>query len=1136
MQGGSGESGMLYSIVHCDVVLRLLDRNRFRVQAELYLIPSTGDFKSIQLNFNPLIKIDQILVNGGQCKNFKLQPVKKSAGNDLHQLLIAEYNHRELIIDCDGINLVKDQETMEYDPIVIWINYDLDLTTGTWMCVQSGEQQLLYFCHGRMKNCRLWIPCIDSQSERYTWNITFHLPQHLIAICSGDSIVLPQDEDNTQDQQSIDRDEHPVTVNGDSDGNTLNQTYKAHRFKIDSNVSVWDISWAIAQFQVVSLKPFMSTSSNLTVDSFVFTTGQSHQVSADLMTRIGKAYEFVGQYIGVSWPFKNWKLCFLPGLAESVHGAGVSFISQDLLYGDRDIIEQVVPTTLSIAYSICYQWFGVYAYATQLRDRWVVEGICGYVAMLHIKAVFGQNEYKYRVCEDMKYVTDNDFERLPCCPKQDVLEFSDDFYRTKASVVMYMLGRNIGRTMLQKVVNRIMISAISGELAEGVSTQMFLRLVKKTSGKDTKLFSDQWIYTAGIPKVESQYYFNRKKNVVEVKIVQQVNKAHPLYNGSLVIRIHEPDGTFDHVVRIEDREHQFNINYHTKYKRLKANKKSLLLAEKLAEEEQEETLELAPPPGCETDEVTNLTDPELSAELSKAKYKETDEESQLGTSPITWIRIDPDMDLCFRVPYEQTEYMNCMQLLKDKDPIAQIEAVQMLVQFPTERAAANLLFALTDVRLFYRVRMQAALSLAHPVQQQLDHIGYRYLMMAFAKKFCIPESGDGDKAMDGDYTQILMPKRNDFSVVTEYYVQKAIVDSMSKIRNVDSGKLLPFICWQLLTLLKSNDNSSNQFSDSMYVATLLKALGQSFMSISDAQDETSAIQAKQHVKLDSELKNLVQDAVAELDRNLFLETQVPTYHNVVACECLSVLYRWLLHGNIVTPEFITLRPFMIFSAPGNFYRVRLVAFEALVTFRLSDQTYWDYIMETLRNKEECDTKLKLGLLQLIYQKFRVLRGSYYRELKDRESQTRKQKAKEEKIKIEVEDIGSNNNAVQELLQQKRQVQEFDQIKALFRNDFIITGMNRIVKECADLQMQIAALRILDVMNVRDEVVLEPIKIKIPLSQKSSVAAEMTPLSATADSLQQSPVQVNKVAAAAPAPTTKPKLTFKLSLGGSTANK
>lgn len=101
---------------------------------------------------------------------------------------------------------------------------------------------------------------------------------------------------------------------------------------------------------------------------------------------------------------------------------------------------------------------------------------------------------------------------------------------------------------------------------------------------------------------------------------------------------------------------------------------------------------------------------------------------------------------------------------------------------------------LMDRRYYHGIRTAAALALSKCATADLAWVGQFHLMKAFQEFFCFPGSS--------------IPRSNDFTDFTSYYVQKAIPTSMSRIRNLSGACPTSAQKW-LLDVLRYNDNSNN---------------------------------------------------------------------------------------------------------------------------------------------------------------------------------------------------------------------------------------------------------------------------------------------------------------------------------------
>lgn len=529
----------------------------------------------------------------------------------------------------------------------------------------------------------------------------------------------------------------------------------------------------------------------------------------------------------------------------------------------------------------------------------------------------------------------------------------DEFLCLKAPIVVYMMEKYLGKNNMQKGINKVFVSAISGELTTGLATNYLLKLFKKLSGKDLAGFAQQWIYGNGAPKLVCSCFFHKRKSLVEFKINQ--DPEHPRYVGNLTIRVHEPEGTFDHVVLVDDTYHKFDLQYHTKYKRLRYKKEEML-----AEQEEKDRLESEnidrqrPPPGTEHDEEMNQTDPELVYELRKSIWDKNNEGEELTGSnkSIGWVRVDPELEALCVIEFTQTEYMWAQQLVRDKDVAAQYDAVRAMEKLESAKSSCCLFRVLIDVRTNYLVRMEAAYAMARGYSsRQTEHIGIRQLLLAYRKKYSTLKE-PAKSVFD------LLPHRNNFRALSEYFVLKAMITAMSLVRD-DHGECPREIRKFLMSILLFNDNVRNEFSDNYYVSTLIEAIGTSYMPPSiaaPAKDDTdtsttTAAQPARTWTLEMRAKDPgFLEALAEVNRFLFLETQTPTYHNVVAKSCLQVFLKWAVAG-LVKPAAV-MKPFLLFSRPGNFIAVRRVCVDALILFGWVDTTISLYLLSLMTTDPE----------------------------------------------------------------------------------------------------------------------------------------------------------------------------------------
>ncbi|KAJ3178561.1 hypothetical protein HDU85_005168 [Gaertneriomyces sp. JEL0708] len=654
---------------------------------------------------------------------------------------------------------------------------------------------------------------------------------------------------------------------------------------------------------------------------------------------LAQMISFCERYLGVPLPFPTYNQVFVEDTYNAVTtGAGMALLSTNLLL-DEDIIDQTFETMRLLIGALTAQWFGHFVVPKTWADTWLTVGLCNYLSGLFLERFFGRNEYKFRLKKDMQRVCELDVNQPPLYPTitTDDLDLfaeqssmvdplllhhfhpSDDwasvraeFISLKAGIILYMLETRVGKGSMRKVLNKILVTTKADELPNGLSTHQFIRTTRKLTGKlDLKTFTDQWIYGSGCPRFTFQYSFNKKKMVIEFKYRQDNTNGGILgstskFTGPFTIRVHEPTQTYDTEVLLEDLQKQYDIQYHTKYRRIR---RKTVKGKKGAEDQ-------------------------TVPEEEDAKGEWNDEEPDRST--FDWVRLDPDNEwLCVMV-FEQPDFMWATQLKRDKEVYAQYEALSALAKLPSQGTVMALAEFLEDKTVYYGLRVEAALALAKCASEQKHGVTTRYLLTPYREKYCYQDATE----------DILLPRSNNFNDLPEYYVQKAMITALASVR--ESPDVAPLLYREfLLNLLKFNDNTGNRYSDSYFVANLITALCNSFLpavtqvpkkvvtavprtgDTSDVEEfDLSMFGEGTTTSTGAKVPNipLLQDAVEEVERYRTLDRLIPSYHNSVTVACLEAQLKWMMVGMVP----VNLVLFIQHARYGNFIHVRLIAIDALL--------------------------------------------------------------------------------------------------------------------------------------------------------------------------------------------------------------
>lgn len=642
-----------------------------------------------------------------------------------------------------------------------------------------------------------------------------------------------------------------------------------------------------------------------------------------------KAIEFFLKEFG-SFPFSSYSIAFVSGPSYPYNNfAGLSLLSNSLLY-PPDVIEPMFETTEDILECIAGQWSSINIAPQVFNDFWCTIGIAKFMSFQFIKILMGQNQFRYQIKQKMDRIVREDVGQQPLGLHSlsfPVSESDFAFIRLKAPVILFILDHRMTKTDksfgLSRVLPKIFLQAMSGDLQNGtLSTQHFQYVCEKVNRNRLESFFKQWVYGVGTPIFNITQRFNKKRSMIEVVIrqvqAQQAKVTHPslesflaesftylndkptypvqsTFLGPMTIRVHEANGTpYEHIVDIKDSVVKFDVQYNTKFKRLKKNK-----------EENNE----ANPVFAKLGDVL-----ESEKEVKLWNFEEWPKRDEEFLDPFEWIRVDTDFEWIARFNVKQPDYMFASQLQQDRDIEAQIASIEY---FGNQEKAnpvycATLTRTLMDDRYFYGVRIAAARALAQISRPSNRFAGLNYLIMAFKKLFCFEDS--------------LIPKSNSFEDFGRLYLQKAMPKLMSTIRDDDGNT--PFKIKNLLfNLLKYNDNSNNDFQDCFYICDIVVALTEAVIpTTKDLKFFDYHLERENLASVFSEDQSFINKVVQEINRVQKLDGWVPSYQSKVSFACIQQKIKLARHGFI---DF-SFEKLILLTSKSHSYDIRVLAFKGLL--------------------------------------------------------------------------------------------------------------------------------------------------------------------------------------------------------------
>ncbi|KAJ3895800.1 hypothetical protein GG344DRAFT_72802 [Lentinula edodes] len=855
------------------------------------------------------------------------------------------------------------QQVTEFSPIVVKITYSLRHPAEGIQFVLPTESQPYRVPHAYTTPtspdaARCWVPCIDNFWEKCTWEFEFVVPRYL------------EERDFSQEDDPNDAIPTVVICSGElveQVAHPYNSNKTIFLFSQAVLTSVQHIGFATGPFHLRSIPADntaddpASSSSQPLIYTFCLPGQESFLTSSTSTLR--SAMSFYSSEFG-SYPFGSFKVVFVDELpTQRFDTSSFSLITVDMLHGD-DAIEPAIETRHALSHALACQWVGINIQPKQWPDLWLVNGLASYITGLFMRKLLGNNEYRFRLKKDMERVIEWDNGGMPpiCQPQHyDPPDSSIlPFINLKAPLVLHILDRRLGKSGtslgLSRVLPKLFLSAISGEMQNNyLSTHAFLRMCRKVSSVDPRSFAEQWIYGSGCPSFGVQATFNRKKMAVEITMRQEcpAHKVHegnevskilmkpvPFFEGQMTIRIHEADGTpYEHVLDIRTPFKRYEVPFNTKYKRVRRNTKRYLARQAAAQAAAEGDTEAAEAIGM-IDMGFGLEVWENEQERENWKVADWTEEDEglMSGATYEWIRMDADFEWIAALKFEQPDFMWVSQLQRDRDVVAQLEAVHALSKQPTAIVSSTLTKTVLVSNYHYRVRCEAATALGNCSIRRLDFLGLFHLFKLFLRYCYEPEDSNQDL-----FTHNYIPKPNNFSDLSEYFVRKSLVNAISRIR-FENGKTPSVVRQFLIDQLRYNDNTANPYSDAYYICTIISAAACSNVSTA-APERGELLPSEVRVEHNAEDEELLKQTLTEVDRYRSMDRLIPSVHNIVTIAALE--FHMLLGVANLIPSHP--RIFFPLTREGNYVPVRIAAFDGLFLTKWYTPQIMRYVLAVMAN-------------------------------------------------------------------------------------------------------------------------------------------------------------------------------------------
>ena len=361
---------------------------------------------------------------------------------------------------------------------------------------QKDQSSFAYqsWTQGETMESRYWFPCIDDPQVKFTREI---------------EVIAPNDE-------------YYVISNGtyERKGNTWKWNETTPTPSYLTSVIIGKFSKQENTNEKLSLEYYWPTNMPKYYDPML-TFGETPQI-----------IKFLENYLDTKYPYKKyWQIAVDKFEFGGMENTSCTTLTSDILHDKRASLDYS-RDIIVVAHELAHQWFGDLITCKDWPHIWLNEGFASYFEALYWKHRYlnksnnkkANDEFMFKIIQMIDDYNDeaNNLYKRPIVT--NIYKHADELFDShsyeKGGLVLYMLSNSIGEDNFKKVIKKYL--EIFRE--RSATTEDFQKVCEDVYGEDLQQFFKQWLYTAGHPELDIQFFLIDTTNNHNEKGKQQIKK------------------------------------------------------------------------------------------------------------------------------------------------------------------------------------------------------------------------------------------------------------------------------------------------------------------------------------------------------------------------------------------------------------------------------------------------------------------------------------------------------------------------------------------------------------------------------------------------------------------------------------
>ncbi|MDA7617817.1 M1 family aminopeptidase [Verrucomicrobia bacterium] len=391
------------------------------------------------------------------------------------------------------------------------------------MGYKEGETHL--FTQGEPHEARHWFPSFDAPNEKFTSEITCHVPEGMVVLSNG----------------------RLTSRTSDSDAHLTTFTWLQDKPHVNYLISV-----VAGYFQKIE-----DTYKDIPMAFWTLPSEiqQAQHSFKDTKAMMG----FFEEEIGIPYPWAKYdQVCVNDFVAGGMENTSLTSLTDATLFTSET--ENLKSSQGLVAHELAHQWFGDLVTCKDWSHLWLNEGFATYYDALFEEHKHGRDAFLYQMFRNAKGFAARHSDQTPIVDRAYNKAMDQFGYRAypKGSWILHMLRSQLGSDLYRKCIKTYLNRHAYGV----VVTENLNAVLEELSGRSFDRFFDQYVYHGGHPSLSLKYHWDSKLRMAKISVNQQqsISDKVMLFELPATIRFKTSGETIDHPVIIRNVSEDFYIS------------------------------------------------------------------------------------------------------------------------------------------------------------------------------------------------------------------------------------------------------------------------------------------------------------------------------------------------------------------------------------------------------------------------------------------------------------------------------------------------------------------------------------------------------------------------------------------------